>query len=439
LFTRFVLRTRQARGELALEHFHGPDTVLSCPVWCGVPPQRFRQTNLARSGEKDAGSADDGALVLADAAADAEVLDHIGELDHPHLAVGPARFTDVEFDRLVRQRTMLLADQTVLLAVPGDAAALVEIGGPHAALLLFRQGQGLDGPGWADLAAEIAAVFAVSLARDGDRAPESLDAGFSEGGLQAGAGGGADLDALLTADAAVEELFFGEGAGRTEGLPLADACGRCGLEEHQAGSARRRGLEQAPAGQIDPVLAVITAEGVGDRSGFADGHALCAFDALHRIVDTVIVLNGVHLAFPLADAAFGAGVAHQAPGQAVFAKDAEKGSEGAEVAAPEAARNQAESDDTGKNESDSHIFKHSRLLGGQEAAGLGGVVERVDLVLDKMELESRIEKAAEQKAECGIEHRGEGAGQEGDRIEKPDELRGKESGHHQGGEDEEFP
>ena len=107
----------------------------------------------------------------------------------------------------------------------------------------FLDGDALDGAGGAGLAAEGAVQFAVADLVIEDGGPEALEAGGEDGGLEDV--GGADADALVALDAALEEFLFLDGAGRADDFLVVTAVVRAGgaakAEEAEARGRRRAG------------------------------------------------------------------------------------------------------------------------------------------------------------------------------------------------------
>src|SRR5262249_31779315 len=135
----------------------------------------------------------DGALVLADAAADALDRVDVGALE---LHRGPPAVGDLHVageDRLGADRADLLADHATGVHRPGEAAALVverRAGLDRPLRLEWADAQLLgdrdlaDGARGADLAAERAVELAPAHLGDHDRRPEALQAGLEQRRLQ---------------------------------------------------------------------------------------------------------------------------------------------------------------------------------------------------------------------------------------------------------------
>src|SRR3990172_8259535 len=117
----------------------------------------FRVPGLPDGGDPDPREVHDRALVLADAAADAEFLDH----DRDHHRRSPPPRAVLEDDRLLRGGAELLADDAGGSLGEGDATGGVDEGQADDDLLLLRDGELPDRLGGADLPAEGAVVLAV--------------------------------------------------------------------------------------------------------------------------------------------------------------------------------------------------------------------------------------------------------------------------------------
>jgi hypothetical protein len=103
---------------------------------------------------------------------------------------------------------VLLADQAILVAVPGNAAAAIKVGQADPGDLLLLQRKRGDRSGGADLSAQGAGVFAVAVAGIEERRPEALEASLENGGLETPSGRGAHPDAFPTANTSPEKVAF---------------------------------------------------------------------------------------------------------------------------------------------------------------------------------------------------------------------------------------
>ena len=241
-------------------------------VWnfTGWSPLLPVEQNLAAGGAAfaDAGDVDGGVLLerageLAGAAAhaaagiDARLLEGFGVAGR----VDDLGFLDI--NGLGRDGTPLLADDAVGGHGPGETAATVVKCGAEADGLALRTktfhpafflGRDLpDCAGGADLRAEHATGLAITDARNQGGRPEAFEAGLVERGMERGVG--ADLHALAAADAAGEEIFLIERAGRAEKAFIAAfAEARVGTKERnhcRTGGEAGDGTAPAQVGRCD--------------------------------------------------------------------------------------------------------------------------------------------------------------------------------------------
>ena len=185
-----------------------------------------------------------------------------------------------EDDRLLWRGAVLLADETFLVFIPGDAAVLVEAGQAQAGLLFDCQGQLVNGVGRTDLAAEVAVVLAVPVARIAHGRPDTLPAGLQTCRLQIAAVGLAHADALAAANAAVEKLRLRDGARRPDEMALIFIVTEGRFHNSHGHDTRRHGPKQSPARQIDPVDHIVPGCGEIGHPGRTDDHTVETLDAL---------------------------------------------------------------------------------------------------------------------------------------------------------------
>ena len=246
---------------------------------------------------------------------------------------------------------------------------------------LFARGEAADGAGRTGLAAEDATRLAEADAGDDDRSPQLFETAFKEGGMEGVRS--ADADAFAAADAAGQEVGFVAGSARAEEVFV-----RAGAEERDEGGSGGEAGEGAAAAELGGVDECFGGAGRGAET---EGEA--GIGAIGDAVEAEVTLgatplragDGVVGALAMEEAAVAVAAA---VGALVEAEEgpagggSEEGSEGAEDAAPESCDSEVEKED-----------------GEQEAEG---------------------EEAAAGR---------EGAGEEGDRVE-----RGEEGGAEGGGE-----
>src|SRR3972149_7476447 len=131
----------------------------------------FRVPGLPDRGDPDPREVHDRALELADAAADAELLDHDRDLHR----LSPLPRALLEDDRLLRGGAVLLADDAGGPLGEGDAAGGVDEGQADDDLLLIRDGEFPDRLGGTDLPAEGGVVLAVADEGDAQASADPLD------------------------------------------------------------------------------------------------------------------------------------------------------------------------------------------------------------------------------------------------------------------------
>lgn len=110
--------------------------------------------------------------------------------------------------------TVFLADQTVLIQAPGNAALPVDPGGTHLEVAFFTQGQIPDGLSRAGLTTFIAELITLPGGGNQTGGKDPLQSPFQERRLETT--GQADPDTTSTADTAVGEFIFRERARRTD-------------------------------------------------------------------------------------------------------------------------------------------------------------------------------------------------------------------------------
>ena len=171
---------------------------------------------FAHSGYVDCGLVLHRAFCFADAAADAEVGDDEGFVEHYHLAENVLGLFVVGLNRFGRHRADLFADHAGDLVGPGEAAAGVDEGGAQAHRPLFTvaplpqllgDADTADGAGGADFGAEVALELAVGDAEIHHRRPQRFYPTLPQHGRLQHVGG-ADVDALIALDAALEKLVL---------------------------------------------------------------------------------------------------------------------------------------------------------------------------------------------------------------------------------------
>ena len=113
----------------------------------------------------------DGTFILADAAADAEIFIDIG-LVH----FSPIDDFDSYLDRFIRDRAMLLADDTLFTIRPGNAKILVDICQTEPGPLLFFKRQTWYGSGRTGITAERALIFTIADLGKEVRCPDASEA-----------------------------------------------------------------------------------------------------------------------------------------------------------------------------------------------------------------------------------------------------------------------
>jgi len=153
------------------------------------------RAQIGRRVDADGGLAVDRAPILADAAADAPLVDHHRPAHDGRLAgVRVAHLGVFQHDGLLGQRTHLFADDAVAAIHPGDAAAAVHVRVADDRDALVLQSQGRNGGRGARLAARVATAVAVggngdgAAARVGEGETAIGRAGVAATGAAAGVG-----------------------------------------------------------------------------------------------------------------------------------------------------------------------------------------------------------------------------------------------------------
>src|SRR5690606_23029078 len=144
--------------------------------------------------------------IFTDPAADAPAALNVRYFDLDHTAVNSGKTSLFKVDSLVGQRAHFLANDTVGMVGPGNAAILVDIGlADHLGAFLV-QAHGRDSHHRADLTASVAGEIAVPQPRDQHRGPQPFHTGLSQGGLQGI--GRASPHAYSTAQAARKQVIL---------------------------------------------------------------------------------------------------------------------------------------------------------------------------------------------------------------------------------------
>ena len=102
--------------------------------------------------------------------------------------------------------TLLIADQTDLVCIPGDASGLIDMRDPHLNEALFFYGKRLDRSRGANPATEITKFFAVANPGNESGGVEAGQTGFQEGRLEGIVG--TDLQTLAASRAHGHEFVF---------------------------------------------------------------------------------------------------------------------------------------------------------------------------------------------------------------------------------------
>jgi len=154
-----------------------------------------------------------------------------------------------ELDGLVGDRAHLLADDARRVLRPRQAAIAVDDGHSQDLLALGGQVELGDGARRAGRAAGAAVVEAVPEPGRKDRRPQSREAGLAQARLQSR--GGADLEALATAQTARQKVALVGHPGRSDEARVAAQVPHAGAQQRHPAEPGRRGHEKvAPAGVV---------------------------------------------------------------------------------------------------------------------------------------------------------------------------------------------
>ena len=213
----------------------------------------FAATGLANGGDADGGFVGDRALVFANAATDAKGGIDVRTPEGDVIAIALGDSDLARENGLWGNGTDFLADDARGFHAPWEATAVIvkgcaeadgALGGELAEAGFFLDGNALDGTGGADLAAHRTVEFAEADLVIQDGSPKAFEAGAEEGGLEDVRG--ADADALVTLDTALEEFLFLDGAGRADDIFVVAAILRArGAAEAEEAEAGERAKERA--------------------------------------------------------------------------------------------------------------------------------------------------------------------------------------------------
>ena len=160
------------------------------------------------------------AFLFTDPATIAKLLHNIGELQGSISSLTGIHFPEFKFNCLVRDRTMFLADEAILISGMGNAEILIENSQTNGAFsfgLNLKRGNGLSG---AHLTAEVAIIFAIAGSHDSHRGEGVQRPGKERGRLEAFAIALADSNARQATQAAIQEFLFRNRARGTKILSM---------------------------------------------------------------------------------------------------------------------------------------------------------------------------------------------------------------------------
>jgi len=324
----------------------------------------------------------------------------------------------------------LFANQAGGVLGPGDAAVLVDIGQADDRRTFLIEGERRDGLDRAGLAAGIAGIVAVAQARHQDGGSQPLQSGLEDGRLQPASG--TNPDTFVTARAFGEGDHVGIGltdAGRADqvgGLAFGE---RVSLEQGDGGDGRADGKQGIPATGI--VGGAFFRQKLGDEAGEAaraDFQTIKANGAFGGVAGVVPGrVNGAGGADIGAEGTALTLLGNPPSEDGDLAEQAQAAAERAQVAAPEAGGQQVQQEQSQENG------------GGQQAGAienrLGRQHERADETVkggERVGQEGHIHQGRFQSGDDPIqgwpEADGEGAQEQGERIEKQQAQVPKQSG-----------